>query len=196
MEEYGLVIEEPDDSNIQRHQLFENKESLIIRVEYDIKKFSKSYLNLLKRTKLEQQSQNKKPPNLSPIAYSVYIDIDLRRILEQLITGYSLKAIFEWPKEIKDIESLNRLYLMVFHMLSEIFSEHVKYSNPWDIQDEHDKVKLIHEGMQDRFGEPTIYRDLIRDFDKYDWNTEFDSVMSDLFTALNTGREGKITARL
>lgn len=35
------------------------------------------------------------------------------------------------------------------------------------------------------------FRDLIRDFDEHNWNTEFDLVMSNLFTALNMGVKWK-----
>ena len=130
--EYGLVIERSDDTNARRHQLFENMENLILRVENDIKNFKRSYLKLIKRANLEQQrKQNLKSDNVSgvdPAIHSAMVDVDLTGILQQLIKGYSLKAIFEWPEEIKDSESLNRLYLMVFHMLGDIFSEHVKYS--------------------------------------------------------------------
>jgi predicted transcriptional regulator len=191
--EYGLVIKRTDNTNALRHQLFENKESLVVQVENDIKKFRRSYLNLLKRANLDSSSYQKKkhePGELSPIVYSVSIDIKLTRILEKLIMGYSLKAIFEWSEEIKDPETLNRLNLMVFHMLSEIFSEHVKYSNPWNIQDEREKIVLIRDGFQNNNRE-IIYGDLIHDFDKYNWNSEFDSVMSDLFKALNMGRNWK-----
>ena len=198
---YDLVIKKPDPTNKRRCQLFEKKESLIVRIENDIKNFKRSYLNLLKRVNQDYQKKRNlrsidielgsRRTRVTPEIYSVYVDIHLETILEQLIKGYAVRAIFEWPEKIKDSESLNRLYLMVFHMLGEIFSDHVRYSNPWDIQDEQEKVKYIHEGLQDRFGEVTIYQYLIRNFDKYNWNTEFDLVMSDLFTALNTGRKWK-----
>ncbi len=195
VEEYGLVIERTDDTNALRHQLFENKESLITRVENGIKNFRRSYLNLLKRASQDyQEKQNLKSIDIelgssrskvAPEIYAVYIDIDLRKILEQLIKGYAVRAIFEWPEKIKDTESLNRLYLMVFHMLADIFSEHVKYSIPWGIEDEHERLVLLRESLQDSF-EATIYRDLIPGFNKYNWDPELESVMSDLFTALNT----------
>jgi hypothetical protein len=200
LEKYGLVFERPDDTNAQRLQLFENKESLIIQIENNIKNFKKSYLNLLKKASQDyQKKRNLRSIDIelgssrSKVAsefYAVYIDIDLRKILEQLIKGYAIKAIFEWPEKIKDSESLNRLYLMVFHMLADIFSEHVKYSIPWGIEDEHERLVLLRESLQDSF-EATIYQDLIPGLNKYNWDPELVSVMSDLFTALNTDLKWK-----
>jgi hypothetical protein len=203
LEDYGLVIERPDNANVQRHQLFENKESLIIRVENDIKNFRKSYLKLIKGANLEYQKLDLRghvlgsgQTHISDEVYSMIIDryYDLTRIFEELVKGYSMKAIFEWPEKVKDSESLNRLYLMVFHMLGEIFSEHVKYSIPFDIQDEHKRIGLLRDmqdSLKNSLEEPKTYLELIRNFNKYNWSTEFDAVMSDLFTALNTGIEWK-----
>lgn len=96
--QYGLVIKRPDDANSQRHQLFENKESLIVQVENDIKNFRKSYLNLLKRVNREYQKKklrdNKLGSSQPTFLHFTYVDIDLTIILQQLIKGYSLKAIF------------------------------------------------------------------------------------------------------
>jgi hypothetical protein len=199
LEKYNLIIVRPDKTKAKRLQLFENKKSLIIQIENGIKNFKKSYLALIKRANTEYQKRQNlgvhdsghelrvgsKLTKVAPEIYSAFVDIDLMRILQQLIQGYAVKAIFEWPEEIKDPESLNRLYLMVFHMLSEIFSEHVKYSIPLGIQDEQERAVLFRESLQDSFDDPTIYRHLIQDFDNHNWNTEFDSVMSNLFTALN-----------
>ena len=196
LEKYDLIIVRPDKTKAKRLQIFENKKSLIIQVENNIKNFKKSYLNLIKRANLVAQEYQKiqnlrrdklraDRPHVAHEAYSVFVNIHFTRILEQLIKGYSLKAIFEWPDKIKDPESLNRLYLMVFHMLGEVLSEHMKYSNPFEIHDEHERLEFLREGLQDHLRESTIYRDLIQEFNQYDWDTEFDSVMSDLFTALN-----------
>lgn len=128
LEKYGLINVRRDKTKAKKLQLFENKESLIIQVENDMKNFKKSYLSLIKRANLValeyQRIQNLRSdklradrPRVAHKTHSVFVNTHFTRILEQLIKGYSLKAIFEWPDKIKDPESLNRLYLMVFHML-------------------------------------------------------------------------------
>jgi hypothetical protein len=96
--------------------------------------------------------------------------------------SYSLNAIFVWPEQIKDSESLNRLYLMVFQSLNEIFSEHVKYV-PFDIEDKNERVKGFQDDLRYSYDDANMYVNMIPEFDEYNLGTEFDSVMSDLFTA-------------
>ena len=152
---YKMVVER---SSGRKVLLFVDNKSLIIQEENNIKNFRKSYLNLLRKANLEYKTNldlrghvlESGQTHISDDVYSTIIDRydDLTTIFQELVKGYSLKAIFEWPEEIKDRESLNRLYLKVFHMLSDIFSEHVKYSIPFDIQDEHKRIGLLR-GMQD-----------------------------------------------
>jgi hypothetical protein len=40
---------------------------------------------------------------------------------------YAWYAIFEWPRQIKDTEVLNRLYLMVFQKMQEILNDIEKF---------------------------------------------------------------------
>ena len=85
---------------------FDNK-SLIIQEENNIKNFRKSYLNLLKKANIEYKTNldlrghilESGQTHISDEVYSTIIDRydDLTRILEELVKGYSLKAIFEWP---------------------------------------------------------------------------------------------------
>jgi hypothetical protein len=189
----GMVISEPDDTNSRIHRLYVNRENLIIQVEKEIKDFKKSYLKLIKRTdeeyrkKLdltEYQLKKSKRPDLD-IAdlYSAGVANGLTDIFRQLIISYSLDAIFKWPQEIKDLESLNRLYLTVFQNLNEIYSELVIYV-PFDIQDEHKKIEYLQEGLKYTFEDAKMYVKMIPEFDEYNVGSEFDSVMSNLFTAL------------
>ena len=112
--------------------------------------------------------------------YSAGVANGLTDIFRQLIISYSLDAIFKWPQEIKDIESLNRLYLTVFQSLNEIYSELVKYV-PFDIQDEHKRVEYLQEGLKYTFEDAKMYVKMIPEFDEYNVGPEFDSVMSNLF---------------
>lgn len=115
--------------------------------------------------------------------YSVGVANGLIDIFRQLITSYSLYAIFKWPQEIRDLESLNILYLTVFQSLKEIYSELVKYV-PFDIEDEHERIKYLEEGLKYSFEDAKKYVSMIREFDEYNAGVEFDSVMSNLFNAI------------
>jgi hypothetical protein len=193
LRERGMIVQRPDPSNVQRHLLYINKDNLIIQVEKEIKDFKKSFLNLIKRAdeeykkKLEltdDEIKNSRRPDVDLAEfYSAGVADNLIKIFKQLITNYSLKAIFEWREEIKDLESLNRLYLTVFQNLNEIFSELIKHV-PFDIQDEHKRVEYLQEGLKYSFDDAKIYVGMIPEFDEYNVGPEFDSVMSNLFTML------------
>jgi len=194
LKKYNMVIQRSDDTNIQKHQLFVNNESLIIQVEKDIKNIKRSYLNLIKganeqyRKKLmialngEKLEKSRRPQIGIPEIYSSGVANDLSNIFKQLILNYSLNTIFKWPEQIKDSESLNRLYLMLFQSLNEIFSELVKHV-PFDIEDKHERLEYLQKGLSYSFEDAKMYADMIPEFDEYNLGTEFDLVMSDLFTA-------------
>ena len=195
-----MVIWKPDDTNSRIHRLYVNKESLIIQVEKEIKDFKKSYLKLIKRTNeeynkkldlTEYQPKKSKRPDLDIAElYSGGVANGLTDIFRQLIISYSLDAIFRWPQEIKDLESLNRLYLTVFQSLNEIYSELVKYV-PFDIQDQHKRVEYLQEGLKYTFEDAKMYVKMIPEFNEYNVGSEFDSVMSNLFTTFKMHRTWK-----
>ena len=192
LKKYGMVIARSDDTNIQKHQLFVDNESLIMQVEKNIKAFRKSYLNLIKRANEEymkkqrltedELKKSRRPQIDIPESYSSGVADGLTKIFKQLIIGYSLKAIFIWSEQIKDSENLNRLYLMLFQSLNEIFSELVKYI-PFDIEDRQERVKYLQEGLRYSLEDANLYVDMIPEFDEYNLSTGFDLVMSNLFTA-------------
>ena len=189
----NMVIEKPDPSNKQRLLLYVNRDNLILQVERDIRNFKRSYLKLIKRTHEEyfkkqdltqDEIKNSKQPALDIAEfYSSGVEDGLTKIFKQLIINYSLKAIFKWPQEIKDVESLNRLYLMVFQSLNEIFSELVKYV-PFDTEDKNRRIAYLHEGLNYSIEDAKIYQEMIPEFDGYNAGPEFDAVMSSLFTAI------------
>jgi hypothetical protein len=195
----GMVIWKPDDTNSRIHRQYVNKESLI-QVEKEIKDFKKSYLKLIKRTNeeydkkldlTEYQPKKSKRPDLDIAElYSGGVANGLTDIFRQLIISYSLDAIFKWPQEIKDLESLNRLYLTVFQSLNEIYSELVKYV-PFDIQDQHKRVEYLKEGLKYTFEDAKMYVKMIPEFNEYNAGSEFDSVMSNLFTTFKMHRTWK-----
>jgi hypothetical protein len=71
---------------------------------------------------------------------------------------------------------------MLFQSLNEIFSELVKHV-PFDIEDKHERLEYLQKGLRYSFEDAKMYADMIPEFDEYNLGTEFDSVMSDLFTA-------------
>jgi hypothetical protein len=82
------------------------------------------------------------------------------------------------------IQSLNRLYLVVFQSLNEIFSELVKYV-PFDSKEEKERIEYHQEGLRYSYEDAKKYADMITEFREYGLDIEFDSVMSDFFTASN-----------
>jgi predicted transcriptional regulator len=189
---YGMIIQRSDNTNTQIHRLYVNRESLIIQVEKEIKDFHKSYLKLIKRANEEYKKkqdltedelkESVRPHIDIPEIYSSGVANDLTRILQQLIMSYSLYAIFEWPEKVKDSENLNRLYLVVFQCLNEIFSELVKYV-PFDLKEEQERIKYLQEGLRYSYEDAKKYADMITEFHEYGLDIEFDSVMSDFFRA-------------
>jgi hypothetical protein len=188
-----MVIEKRDPSNRQKKLLYVNRDNLIIQVENDIKNFKRSYLKLIKRANeeyIEKQdltadeiNKSKRPDLEIAEFYSTGVADGLIKIFKQFVINYSLNAIFKWPQEIKDLESLNRLYLMVFQSLKEIFSELIKYV-PFDVQDEHKRIAYLQEGLRYSFEDAIVYQEMIPEFDDYNVVPEFDAVMSNLFTAI------------
>jgi hypothetical protein len=188
-----IVIEKPDPSNSQRLLLYVNRDNLIIQAENNIKNFKRSYLKLIKRTNeeyskkqdltIDEIKKSKRPDLDIDEFYSTGVANGLIKIFKQLIINYSLLAIFKWPQEIKDLESLNRLYLTIFQSLNEIFSDLVKYV-PFDIQDEQKRIEYLQEGLRYSFEDAVVYQNLIPEFDDYNVGPEFDAVMSNLFTAI------------
>ena len=71
---------------------------------------------------------------------------------------------------------------MLFQSLNEIFSELVKHV-PFDIEDKHERLEYLQKGLSYSFEDAKMYADMIPEFDEYNLGTEFDLVMSDLFTA-------------
>jgi hypothetical protein len=191
----GMVVKKPDDTNSRTHRLYVNRENLIIQIENEIKDFKRSYLKLIKRadeeyknkldlTEYQHQLKKSKRPDLEYAdLYSAGVASGLTDIFRQLIITYSLDAVFKWSQEIKDLDSLNRLYLTVFQNLNEIYLQLVKYV-PFDIQDEHKRIEYLQEGLKYTFEDAKMYVKMIPEFDEYNIGSEFDSVMSNLFTAL------------
>jgi hypothetical protein len=207
LESREMIRIKPDPLNSQKHLLYVNKENLIIQIENDINNFKRSYLKLIKRANeeyrrkqdlTEDQLKKSKRPDLDIAEfYSVGVTDGLTKIFKQLIINYALNAIFKWREEIKDLESLNRLYLVVFQNLNEIFSELVKYV-PFDIQDEDKRISYLQEGLRYSLEDAKVYQEMIPEFDSYNVGPEFDAVMSNLFTAIKMNvnwkdyREGRL----
>jgi hypothetical protein len=136
-----------------------------------------------KKPDLTDQLKKSKRPDLDIAElYSSGVANGLTDIFRQLIITYSLNEVFKWPQEIKDLESLNRLYLTVFQNLNEISSELVRYV-PFNIQDEHKRVEYLQEGLKYTFEDAKMYVKMIPEFDEFNVGSEFDAVMSNLFTA-------------
>jgi hypothetical protein len=168
-----------------------NNENLIIQVEQEIKDFKISYLNLIKRANeeykkklvlTEDELKKSRRPDLD-LAEFYSEGVALIKIFKLFIANYSFKAIFEWREQIKDLDSLNRLYLIVFQTLNGIFSELIKYI-PFDIQDEHKRVEYLQEGLKYLLDDAKIYVTMIPEFDDRNISLEFDSVMTILFRSL------------
>jgi hypothetical protein len=181
----GMVVSEPDVRNRRKLRLYVNRGNLIIQVEKEIKDFRNSYLKLIKRA--DEEYRKKLDLTVDQLRKSKRRDLDivgvadrLTDIFRQLIISYSLDAIFKWPQEIKDLESLNRLYLTVFQSLNEIYSELVKYV-PVDIQDEVKRIEYLQDDLKYTFEDAKMYVEMIPEFDEYNLRSEFDSVMSNLF---------------
>ena len=182
---YGIITQELDN---RKHRLYFNDENVFTSVLNDIKSFKKSYINLVKIAAKIYKNMVARGDNYK--LYSEMISNDLATILKHLIMNYSLYAVFEWPRMIKDSEGLNRLYLTVFQSLNEIFSE-LGNSVPFHLKERDEKIEFLKRDLMFLYGEFEIYEQMITEFHRYDLDMEFDSVMSNLFMAFKMPRDWK-----
>lgn len=191
---YGMIHVELDKKKKRTHRLYVNDDSLIVSVMDDIKKFNKSYINLIKTaSRVYKNREARNDPKYTGILgntllYSQTISDNLITILKHLITSYSLYAVFEWPKRIRDTEGLNRLYVTVFQSFNDIFSELAKYI-PFHLKERNEKMQYLNRNLMSLYGEFEMYERIITEFHRYDLDMEFDTVMSNLFTASKMPRE-------
>jgi len=188
---YGIINVELDK---RKHRLYVSNDSLIVSVNHDIKKFKKSYFNLIKTSaRVYKGMVARSDPKYVSIMgnyllYSQTISNNLITILKHFITSYSLYAVFEWPKTIKDAEGLNRLYLTVFQSFNEIFSELSNYI-PFHLREKNEKIQYLNRDLMTLYGEFETYENIAIEFHRYDLDMEFDLVISDLFRTSKMPRE-------
>jgi DNA-binding Lrp family transcriptional regulator len=188
---YGIINVELDK---RKHRLYVSNDSLIVSVNHDIKKFKKSYFNLIKTSaRVYKGMVARSDPKYVSIMgnyllCSQTISNNLITILKHFITSYSLYAVFEWPKTIKDAEGLNRLYLTVFQSFNEIFSELSNYI-PFHLREKNEKIQYLNRDLMTLYGEFETYENIAIEFHRYDLDMEFDLVISDLFRASKMPRE-------
>ena len=191
---YEIIIEELDKKNKKIHRLYVSDNSLFTSVMDDIKKFNKSYINLIKTAaRVYKNMLVKNDPKYvgilgNHLLYSQTTSDNLITIFKHLITSYSLYAVFEWPKTIKDSEGLNRLYLTAFQSFNEIFSELANYV-PFHLRERNEKIQYPNRNLMSLYGEFEMYERIITEFHRYDLDMESDIVMSNLFTASKMPRE-------
>ena len=68
------------------------------------------------------------------------------------------------------------------HNISLHYYGYYKYVK-FDIEDKNERVKGFQDDLRYLYDDANMYVNMIREFDEYNLGTEFDSVMSDLFTA-------------
>jgi hypothetical protein len=180
---YGIITQELDN---RKHRLYFNDESVFMSVLDDIKSFKKSYINLVKVAAKVYKNMVARGDNYK--LYSEMISNNIATILKHLVTSYSLYAVFEWPKIIKDTEGLNRLYLTVFQSFNEIFSELANYV-PFHLRERNEKMEFLKRDLMSLYGEFEIYEQMITEFHRYGLDMEFDSAMSNLFKAFKMPRD-------
>lgn len=192
--DYGVITVELDKKSNRKHRLYVNDASLIVSVTHDIKKFNKSYINLIKTAaRVYKNMVTRSDPKYvgilgNALLYSQTVSDNLITILKHFITSYSLYAVFEWPKTIKDTEGLNRLYLTAFQSFNEIFSELANYV-PFHLRERSEKIQYLNRNLMSLYGEFEMYESIITNFHRYDLDMEFDIVMSNLFTGSKMPRE-------
>jgi DNA-binding MarR family transcriptional regulator len=176
---YGVIVKEKD-SKSRKHALSVNKRSAIWGVMNDLKVFRRSYFELVnlaaeKYTQIEGQDLDE--------IYSLGVSSQLVFVLKHLIMGYSLYAVFEWPRIIRDDEGLNRLYLTVFQTLNSILSELAK-KVPFHLKEKSARLEFVKKDMMFLYQESKEYEQIVSEFHEYGLDRELDSVMSSLFKAL------------
>lgn len=109
---YGLISYRPTEIG-QGHHLFLNEESIIIRVLHEIEDFEGTYLPLLTNAVgiILSLIKNNQKAAASELLNSI-ISLNTHFLGLYLVSG-----IFIWPKEIRDKDSVDRLYSIVFNRI-------------------------------------------------------------------------------
>ena len=129
LEAEKYIIVRKDKPRSQTHRLFINEENILVKVTSEMNEFKKKYFALLKTMKTNyQQIESKRKDFLhsrwQPID-DEYSNVRLAWFLYNHFIGvYLLRALFGW-QDIKDTQTVNKLYIILFETILEI---HLKLS--------------------------------------------------------------------
>ena len=129
LEAEKYIIVRKDKPRSQTHRLFINEENILVKVTSEMNEFKKKYFALLKTMKTNyQQIESKRKDFLHSRRQPIddeYSNVRLAWFLYNHFIGvYLLRALFGW-QDIKDTQTVNKLYIILFETILEI---HLKLS--------------------------------------------------------------------
>ncbi len=125
LESDGYIIAKKDKPNSQIYKLYVNQKDLVVKEHDELRQFRKALEDLLRildqeRGEIDRLYRLKYEQSLGPY-HHCYRPADTILIFYGHLTSvYTIKSILEWPKVIKDNQTLQRIYEAVFRQLYEI----------------------------------------------------------------------------
>ncbi len=120
----GAITRQEDKLNRRDHKLFVDNENPLISLPKEFDEFKKYYYPLLETVRKEVEeclSYSERDGYILNQYFGHLTNLGL--IFGEFIRIYNTRAFLVWPKQIKDIESLRNLYMLLFSQVLEIRGE-------------------------------------------------------------------------
>jgi hypothetical protein len=131
LEESGMVVVRPDETNSLIHHLFVNYENVLASVVAKLDDFIKSFLMLFRRSvevfndrysSISTVTEGSRSfPNPSKLSEIFPLTLEALNIFHDIVNVYNLSSIVLWPGKIRDKDTLYKLYTMIFRRIVDTY---------------------------------------------------------------------------
>jgi hypothetical protein len=124
LEKVDAIRRQKDKPNSRDHKFFVDSTNPLISLPKEFDKFKKYYYSLLETVKKEVKeylSYSERNGYITDQYFGHLANLGL--IFGEFIRIYNTRALLVWPKQIKDTESLRKLYMLLFSQVLEILGE-------------------------------------------------------------------------
>ena len=131
LEESGMVVVRPDETNSLIHHLFVNYENVLASVVAKLDDFIKSFLTLFRRSvevfndrysSISTITEGSRSfPNPSKLSEIIPLTLEALNIFHDVVNVYNVSSIVLWPGKIRDKDTLYKLYTMIFRRIVDTY---------------------------------------------------------------------------
>jgi hypothetical protein len=131
LQESGMVVVRPDETNSLIHHLFVNYENMLVSVVAKLDDFIKSFLTLFRRSvevfndhysSVSTITEGSRSfPNPSKLPEIIPLTLDALNIFQDVVNVYNISSIVLWPGKIRDKDTLYKLYTMIFRRIVDTY---------------------------------------------------------------------------